>query len=880
MNRITVIILLLIFNTPSLFSQQGLSKDQSSTFILNLSPAAKIFLSDKTAHAKKILFLLQFDKKNSCAWKEKLKHFSRDCTFYGDAFASLRISYNELKKIIDCPDALIAIDIASALPKEELATPGFDLSANKINMLHDRFPLINGDGMVVSVKENLFDTNDIDIKGRILPSSIASATTTNHASFMATLIAGAGNSVYYGKGAAWGAAVSSSSFQSLLPDAGTYYRPNNITVQNNSYGTVIDNNYGVSSAAFDISSNQETNLLQVFSAGNVGQTASSAGTYTGITGWANLSGNIKQTKNSLIVGEADSFGVVTAPSSRGPAYDGRIKPDLVAFGKDGSSESAAIASGTALDLQHLYKSTHAGNLPSSALIKAVMLNGANDIGLPGPDYTSGFGNLDALRSAGIINDNKLISGTISQGNIQNHSFTLPANVSQLKVTLVWNDTAAVANASKAVVNDLDLELLLPAASQSWKPWVLNPFPHVDSLSKAAVRKRDSLNNAEQVTVDNPAAGNYTIRITGYNVPFANQSYSIAYNWDTLNSFEWQHPAKADVMLAVKQNILRWETNISGTGTAEYSINNGSSWISISNATDLSKKYIRWDAPDTLSRCLLRMKIGSNFYYSDTFLLSKLIIPKVGFDCNDSLLLFWNKVNGAAKYKVYQLGAKYMQPLIDVSDTSVLLSKSAISSTYFSIAPVLANGTLMANGNAVNYTQQGTGCFVQSFLADRNGINAADLKLQLGTAYKVSTVIFEKYFSNGPQTVYTVAANGSLFYNSTYAPLTKGINLFRAKLILADGTVVYSNWAELINADDSGYILLPNPVQRAAGFQLLTAVPGGETFQLFDMAGKKVMERNISLVKEDYNTSALQAGIYFYRISKQGKKLMSGKLVIL
>ena len=61
---------------------------------------------------------------------------------------------------------------------------------------------------------------------------------------MATIIAGGGNSVWYAKGVAWGANVSSSSFANLLPDPAEYYLKQNISVQNHSYGTIIDNNYG------------------------------------------------------------------------------------------------------------------------------------------------------------------------------------------------------------------------------------------------------------------------------------------------------------------------------------------------------------------------------------------------------------------------------------------------------------------------------------------------------------------------------------------------------------------------------------------------------------------------------------------------------------
>ena len=44
--------------------------------------------------------------------------------------------------------------------------------------------------------------------------------------------------------------------------------------------------------------------------------------------------------------------------------------------------------------------------------------------------------------------------------------------------------------AKALINDLDLELTLPSAGESWS-WVLNHFPGIDSLQLLPERKRDS-----------------------------------------------------------------------------------------------------------------------------------------------------------------------------------------------------------------------------------------------------------------------------------------------------------------------------------------------------------------------------------------------------
>ena len=87
---------------------------------------------------------------------------------------------------------IIFIEKGNRIPKEEIQVGNLDLSVNKINLAHRNFPLINGDGITVSVKENKPDTTDIDFKGRFLSTNLSSTTVNSHASIMSTMIAGAG----------------------------------------------------------------------------------------------------------------------------------------------------------------------------------------------------------------------------------------------------------------------------------------------------------------------------------------------------------------------------------------------------------------------------------------------------------------------------------------------------------------------------------------------------------------------------------------------------------------------------------------------------------------------------------------------------------------
>jgi hypothetical protein len=858
----------------------------SGSFILKLEAANNDWKLSSSAQKategqndkKNFRFFVQFKSiealhdflNNNSAFKQNVSIFKADKILSFDG----NFNYAE-KYLLNNPN-VSAIDILTQKPKEELAITGFDLSTNQLNLVHARFPLFSGEGEHVSIKENDFDTADIDLKGRIDPSPLASKEITNHANFMATIIAGARNSVYYAKGAAPAARISSSSFESVLPDSDDYYLKNNITIQNHSYGTSIDNNYGLNAVAFDEIAHKNESLLHVFSSGNSGVDTSKSGTYANVPDFANITGNFKMAKNILVVGAVDSFGIAPPQSSAGPAYDGRIIPQIVAFQMNGTSESAALVSGTASLLQQYFKTKNNQDLPS-ALAKAILINSADDVGNPGPDFKTGFGNMNAMKAMDCIKENDILSGTITNGIADSFDLTIPENISLLKITLVWNDTTASTFSPKALVNDLDLQLISTSLNTVWKPWVLNTFPNADSLNNPAVRSRDSLNNEEQITLENPVAGRYKIDVKGYNVVTSNQKYFIAYSLDSAFYFNWQRPAGEDFAQKGMQTLLKWQSSFAGNGVLEYKFISGQNWQKIADV-NISKSNFNWLVPDTVARVLLRMKINSNYYYSDTFLITTLLQPKTGFVCGDSVLIYWNKVNAIQDYRIYHLGEKYMEPYKTVSDTFAIILKNDLDNHFFAVAPVLADSTIGTKSYAFDYTLQGAGCFINSFYANLLD-NKAHLILDLGTLHDVMSISFEKLNGNNYETISSSIV--PQFENTfDFGPLKNGISFFRAKVILKNGSVIYSPIEPVTYVEPGKYLLLPVPVKKNEAINLYTTIPDNEIITVIDATGRIVLKKEIQFTHEYIQTSALQAGLYFYQITKKGLKVSSGKLIVL
>jgi len=531
---------------------------------------------------------------------------------------------------------VVFLDLRKRQPQEERALSDFDLGANRINAVRRRYPELEGQDTRISIKELRFDSLDIDLIGRVLSSPLADEQRNAHADIMSTIIAGAGNSYYTGQGVAPAAQISSSSFDRLLPDPDSLFRLQQTFVQNHSYGLGIENYYGLEAAAYDAQIAEAlSDRLHVFSAGNIGNTTPDSGRYAGISGFANLTGTFKMAKNILTVGAVDSFAVLEERSSRGPAYDGRIKPELVAFGQDGSSGAAALVSGTALLLQQQHY-MQTGRRPSTALLRAILLNSATDRGRPGPDFEYGYGNLHTLRAVQTLDRNHFAERQVSDTDAL--LLEVAAGTDQLKVTCAWTDPAAPLDAQRALQRDLDLRLIRLEDGQVFLPLVLNSSPTANALQQVARPGRDSLNNQEQILLTAPAPGRYQIQVIAPSEVEPTSSYALAWSIATPNTFQWTYPTRGDVLVAGRLLPLRWDSEQRDTFQLAYRYLGSSQWIDITALQPGGTAYYPWSVPDTLANVQFRMQGADTTYRSDTIRIAPDLRMTLLNDCPEEKIL--------------------------------------------------------------------------------------------------------------------------------------------------------------------------------------------------------------------------------------------------
>ncbi len=781
----------------------------------------------------------------------------------------VRLSKKALLDLLNANQILFADVYIS--PKEELTTGTLDLATNKANFAHHQFSFITGDSILVSVKENSFDTTDIDFLHRVKKTVAPSQLVTAHAAIMATTISGAGNSSPQAKGVAYESTLTSANFSSLLPEPDSVYKTNNITVQNHSYGTTVQNYYGAEAMAFDRSAFNNSTLLFVFSAGNSGTVTTD--TYT--QDFGNLTGNFKMSKNSITIGATDSFYNVAALSSKGPAHDGRIKPELVAFGDDGSSGAAAMVSGAAALLQQAYKRTHHDSLPTSDLIKAVLINSADDIKAAGPDFSSGYGSLNVYAAVKTMIENRTVKDVLNIGTTKEFSITVPPNAAGIKLTLCWTDLPAQPNAAKALIHNLDGNLKSPSGI-TWQPWILSTVKNRDSLLLPARRGKDSLNNTEQIWIENPEPGIYTFIVNSTNLTAA-QPFAFAYEVYQKDAFEWTFPTASDPLPSAENSVLRWQTGKTGSGTLQYSTDK-INWKNIAAVPDIKTGYFNWTTPDTSTIAFLRMQFAnSGTAVSDTFVISKRLQIETGFDCVDSFLVYWNNTP-ALRYQLYNLPHNYLQPLVRVSDTFAVLNNAQFTKPYISVAPVIG-GKIGLRSFTLNYKGSGAGCYFRSFYLQTQTSSSALFTAALGTIFNLRTIEFQKLINGSYTTLKTFSFPLITDFNFTDSALTKGINQYRLQLTLNTSAIIYSDVITIYHFTNSDVILYPNPVRQGEPLHIVTSKAGRTNITIFNAAGTKLKEVFLSNQLQQLPEFTLLKGTYFITVTTDEGKNTTQKLIV-
>jgi hypothetical protein len=341
-----------------------------------------------------------------------------------------------------------------------------------------------------------------------------------------------------------------------------------------------------------------------------------------------------------------SWGNIMSFSSWGPTNDGRLKPDIASTGiedsagndnnRDGaldttyvSMQGTSMASPCALGdgalMAQYYRegwsvtgTKIAGNgfVPSNALLKATMINGARDspsgtlanvnpYQLNGhtmayPNGDQGWGMIDVGDSLFFSGDAREVwsddnkAGLIS-GQVREYKIGVGSG-QELEFTLVWTDYRGTAATNGKLVNNLDLTVIDPTGTVYYGNNYGETSRQSDSANPAGY---DNLNPVECVLVKTPTLGEWTIRVNAVSIPKGPQPYAVvvAANFD--DGYGWVRADKMVYKPADVMTITVEDTNVA-TGSLSVQITSSTGDVETKTLTEVATNARKFTGTITLT----------------------------------------------------------------------------------------------------------------------------------------------------------------------------------------------------------------------------------------------------------------------------------------
>lgn len=647
----------------------------------------------------------------------------------------------------------------------------------------------------------------------------------------------------------------------------------------------------------------------------------------GIDGYDCINDGVGISKNSLTVGAVNdivngynspSDVVVTSWSNEGPTDDGRIKPDIVANGTDlySSTNSSNTAyenmSGTSMaspnaagSVALILEQQAALNGPStflrSSTVKGLIINTTDEAGTaPGPDYRHGWGLMNTYRAIQLLTLNHEVGGnqlirelTLNQSGVE--QFTVESNGSDpLKVTICWLDpsgTPAQASLNPPnlmLVNDLDLTITGPN-STVYYPWVLDPA----NPSAAATTGNNFRDNVEQVFIESPVAGTYTIKV-GHknNLTTGSQKFSIIISGTVVpvpDIVSLVEPINNAQGISSTQVLCKWtrapksmryelQASLDSTfNTGVISVLSKTVTATLTNLPELSVVY--WRVRAINSGGIGAWSAVNKF--TTTYALPSppaLLIPaNNSVHQNIDQEFQWEDVSNATEYK-FQLSNNV--PFTDIIiDTTLSTNSFNVNDLqegkklYWRVSSINPSGTsaYSPKSNFTTKLKSPDSLTVSVNLNDDVVLNWID-KSSIETNYlilrKTESSSYTKLDSLGADQTSYIDTSAQFGVGYHYAVYCRNSTAFSDTTESALIVVSVEKEEDLLPTEYSLKQNYPNPFNPSTVIKYSLAKDGFVNIAVFNLLGEKVATlvntiQRAGNYEVNFNASSLSSGIYFY-----------------
>lgn len=853
---------------------------------------------------------------NPSLTKQKLKEvftqtgivFSEEQSVLNDVL-SVRTTFENIEKIAAFPFVQYIEPIGAPPTLDD--DQGISSHRNNTTYTSDNYvngKKLDGSGVTVVIGDDGFVGPHIDFTGRLENRANTMTAGNTHADHCSGILVGAPNFRPRVRGQAPGANLITYDSYADYNAYPSIYTFDNARVTSHSLGQTCNSGYTGDARTSDVLLNNYPLMNHVHSAGNSG--TSSCGGISG--GWQTITGGFKAGKNVVTVANVVKNDVLSSSSSKGPTSDGRIKPDISAVGTSinstqpnntyalntGTSMACPAIAGSLAVLTQAYKQKFNGVEPSGALIKAIALNTADDLGYEGPDFSFGWGRINMNKAVKCIDDSRFLSGSIGQAGLNTHEITIPSGVKTAKIMVYWNDVAANSGAAQALVNDIDVDVTQLSNNAITLPWLLDPTPSpsTSTIDAPAVLGNDHLNNVEQVQLNNPTAGTYNIKVRGFNIPSGTQSYFVVIEYIMQNVITVTSPFGGESFVPGETERIRWDAPTTDNDflKIEFSSDNGSTWQNLHTfilGEAGSLRHIDWVVPNiATAQGRVRVSANNNAFsdVSDTTFVIVGVPTGIVFTevCQGRSTISWNAVTGATGYDVFKLGATQMELVGSTNSTSFTLTNADnYIENYWAVRAKLATrGAAGRRTNAVMHMNtSGITCpplpvklisFTASLtnrVPQLNWVVASEINMREYVVERSNNPSFDNLVEIG-----SVKPKNNFSSNTNYTlddktGVVSGVYYYRLKMIDAD-KVLYSN-IQVIKLNEKSFeaVIFPNPTKGNVFVSSNTRIENA-SIEVFTQEGKRVLiQQNIKLepnVAFNVALKSLAGGNYFVKVTNQ------------
>ncbi len=402
----------------------------------------------------------------------------------------------------------------------------------------------NGSGIVGEVNDGGIDLNHPDLVDQIIGTD-GIIVDDAHGTCCFGIVFSTGANKAMAKGMLPGGKGVICNYESVSRSASINHLVNNWggVFQSNSWGAYDESIYTAASAEDD-QAVFEYDVVMLYAAGNNGTSSYSCDTDAVAKNVIGV-GAFWHSDNDDRDDDVWADGGPGNTPAQGPASDGRIKPDLTGpfdaiyttdsvdgdgqpgyamgnyfDGMGGTSGATPVVAGSVGLVYQMYKENHFGNNPTgeqphAATVKAILIADAYQYNLTtqATRYQQGWGGVDIGNVYDIGEDHFIVDEFTPLQSGENATYFIGSNGNgPLKITLVWTDVPGTTSSSQHLINNLNLKVTDPDG-------ILYRGNYGLDLSKwsSSGGSADSLNNVENVFIENPKSGTWVVEVRGANI---------------------------------------------------------------------------------------------------------------------------------------------------------------------------------------------------------------------------------------------------------------------------------------------------------------------------------------------------------------------------